>query len=215
MSQVAVKGRRLPTKTKHIEPLPYSRAQQALIEATLASVNRYGLCDTSVGRVTELAGLSRGMVRKCFDSKSAMLAAAYKTLRVEWSRHLTQTRQGSAWERMAFRVEAMFTPPAFDPPKLSAWLAFSVAAQHDPALRAVYRETYEIWRAIFEDSVRVYAEEVGLSVDIQAIADTLLALSDGLWLQHMLDPKRITAKRASRITLAVLEKALVRSDSRR
>ena len=103
-----------------------------------------------------------------------------------------------------------FTPPTFDPPKLSAWLAFSVAAHRDSALRAVNLATYESWRITLEQSARRYADEVGYPFDVERIADAVLALSDGLWLQHMLNPERMTPERASDICLVTLGDALQR-----
>lgn len=162
-----------------------------LVEATIASIHRYGLCDTSVATITEIAGLSRGMVRHCFASKNAMLVAAYGKLRAEWTAAMFEDRGGTARERLVGVIDSMFAPPNFDPPKLSAWLAFSVAAHSDEDLREVNRATYADWHAGIEAAIARHAAETGEPVEAGRVAMTVLALSDGLWLQHMLDPERM------------------------
>lgn len=165
---------------------------RALVEATIESIHRHGLCDTSVGTVTDLAGLSRGMVRHCFLSKSAMLVAAYESLGAEWLATLAAPRPGPARGRLDAMVAAFFDPPAFTPPKLSAWLAFSVAAQADEALRDVNRAVYTACRHSFVAELDRHAAETGAAVAPERVAMTLLALADGLWLQHALEPERMT-----------------------
>lgn len=167
-------------------------AARLLVDATIASIHRNGLCDTSVATVTEIAGLSRGMVRHVFLSKSAMLVAAYESLSAEWIATLEADRPGPARARLEAMVAASFAPPSFDPPKLSAWLAFSVAAQSDEALREVNRAAYAACRTAFVAELERHAAETGAEIAPQRIAMTLLALADGLWLQHILEPERMT-----------------------
>lgn len=183
---------------------PATSAHRALVSATIESIHRYGLHDTSVGSVTELAGLSRGMVRHCYESKSAMLVAAYETLRDEWMRMLTDQPEASGLARLERIVAMSFAPPAFDPPKISAWLAFSVAAQRDPALREVNRTTYAWLRDHIEQAAAAHVAETGGRLDPGRVAATLLALTDGLWLQHLLDSEAMPASRAREICRAAL-----------
>ena len=48
-------------------------AVERLLEATLRSIHLHGFGQTTVTTVTEIAGLSRGMVRHEFGSKQQMI----------------------------------------------------------------------------------------------------------------------------------------------
>lgn len=69
--------------------------RRLLIDATLTSIVNQGLCETSIGSVTNLAGLSRGMVTNWFSSKNALLVAAYQQLVDEWSQGFFDKRPDS------------------------------------------------------------------------------------------------------------------------
>jgi len=62
---------RLPVSSRHPE-----RNRKLLIDATLDSIAGHGIAETTVSRITEKAGLSRGMIHLHFASKESLLAAA-------------------------------------------------------------------------------------------------------------------------------------------
>ncbi|MEM8706125.1 MAG: TetR family transcriptional regulator, partial [Actinomycetota bacterium] len=103
-------------------------ALERLLDATLESIHVHGLGQTTVSTVTELAGLSRGMVRHEFGSKQAMVVAAMSRLCDGWlaATEPDVTQSGPAQVRSI--VDAMFAPEAFNAVSLDAWLALSVEA---------------------------------------------------------------------------------------
>ena len=65
-------------------PTAERSAADRLLDATLESIHVHGLGQTTVSTVTDLAGLSRGMVRHEFGSKHAMVVAAMQRLCETW-----------------------------------------------------------------------------------------------------------------------------------
>ena len=180
-------------------------ARELLVDATIESVHRYGLSDTSVATVTEIAGLSRGMVRHCFSSKNAMLIAAYQSLRVEWSRNFFAAQGESAFETVIRMVESMFCPPNLEPIKVTAWMAFTVACLHDKELNRICREDNAMWRDAISAELRAHAEQTGLQVDADRVADTVLAAADGLWLRYRIEPERMTPEMARDLIVQLVQ----------
>lgn len=170
--------------------------KQQLVEATIESVHRYGLCDTSVATVTEIAGLSRGMVRHCFSSKNAMLVAAYESLHAEWAKVFFTHKTGKPLDNIIKMIESMFVPPNFSYLKVSAWVAFSIASLHDEELNQICRKDYSIWRNAIEQEICTHIESTGQDRDVDYCVTAILALSDGLWLRHVIEPDNVTESKA-------------------
>ncbi|MEQ9258629.1 MAG: TetR family transcriptional regulator C-terminal domain-containing protein [Roseovarius sp.] len=191
-----------------------SKGRKALVDATIEAIYRHGLCGTSVGTITKLAGLSRAMVSYHFESKNEMLVAAYETLYEEWSGYFDQKRSDDPRENVILQAVSQFAFPIFDPKKFSAWVAFSIAAQRDEALRRTNQKAYAGWRASLIRSLEHYQRDTGNQVDVEDIATTVLCMSDGLWLQLMLDPENMTPERASRLCASVLEARFFEAESR-
>ena len=190
-------------------------AHRALIGATIESIHRHGLGATTVDTICRLADLSRGMIRHCFSSKDALLVAAYEHLCGEWARgrEARQASFGTPGRRQLYSLaESMFTPPSFDPVEMSAWLAYSVAALSIPDLREVNRRAYDLMRRDAETNFAAAAAEAGVAVDPWQAACAFIALTDGLWLQHLLEPEVMTREVAMRACFDFIDNALDRKE---
>lgn len=153
-----------------------------LIAATLESIHRHGLDGTTVTTVTDLAGLSRGMVRHEFGSKQAMIVRTMERVCSDWTQATEPdpTLDGSAQVRAI--VEAMFAPDVFQAPLIDAWLALSVAATGDDELRRLRDRAQATWTDQLEQAfVRAGVDDAGTA------ALGLVASADGLWLRHRLE----------------------------
>jgi AcrR family transcriptional regulator len=182
--------------------------RRVLIDATLSSIVNRGLCETSIGSVTNLAGFSRGMVTYWFSSKSALLVAAYQQLLDEWSHDFFSVGGTTPESRIIAMTESMFVPPNFDDRSVCAWIAFSVAALHDDELKAVCHKAYAIWRTAFTEEVRLHNRETGADIDPDDFAASLLALADGLWLRSQVDPADMPPARARSLAVDNIRRLL-------
>ena len=153
-----------------------------LVDATLRSIHEHGLHGTTVTTVSDLAGLSRGMVRHEFGSKQAMLVHAMRTLCEQWVAATEPDPSLHGVERVRCIVEAMFSAEVFTPAAIDGWMALSVASGSDAELRAVREVAQERWRSQLASALA----ECEVS-DPDVAATGLLAAADGLWLQQRLD----------------------------
>lgn len=184
-------------------------AEKALIDATIESIHRHGYADTTVETICNLADLSRGMIRHCFKSKDALLVAAYEHVGAEW-RASCQARRARIGKPGRAQLDAlardMFTN--LQPAEISAWLAYSVAALSVPELRAVNTRLYDELRRDTAEHFAAAAGEAGIALDAWQAACGFIALSDGLWLQHLLEPGTMSRTVAIRAGLDFIANAL-------
>jgi TetR/AcrR family transcriptional repressor of bet genes len=180
------------------KPLRTSRAEakaerrQQLIEATIDSIARFGLTGTTMGRVTEIAGVSMGLANFHFDSKDQLFEAVLQHLaaeqRVLWqSRAQDQSLSSSAL--LLAIVDSQFHSTISARQKLSVWIAF----YGDASARETYRSAVgNIDDERLDATVAIVSEmivEAGYAhLDPMETALTIEALYDGLWLNMLLYP---------------------------
>lgn len=188
---------------------PHPAAEKALIDATILSIHRHGYAATTVDTICGLAALSRGMIRHCFKSKDALLVAAYEHVGEEWrrGREARRARIGAPGRaQLETMAVDMFTD--LDPAEVSAWLAYSVAALSVPELAAVNRRLYDALRRDAADNFEAAAAAAHVPLDPWQAACGFVALSDGLWLQHLLEPETMSREVAIRAGLDFIANAL-------
>lgn len=160
-------------------PTAERSAADRLLDATLESIHLHGLAQTTVSTVTDLAGLSRGMVRHEFGSKQAMVVAAMRRLCETWLAATDPDPDLAGPDQVRSIVAAMFAPEAFTPVQIDAWLVLSVEGGADPELGELRAATQQRWI----DQLCAAYERSGVSDPHEAAVSTL-ATADGLWLQH-------------------------------
>ena len=160
-------------------PTAERSAADRLLDATLESIHVHGLGQTTVSTVTDLAGLSRGMVRHEFGSKHAMVVAAMQRLCETWLAATDPDPELTGPDQVRSIVAAMFAPEAFTPVQIDAWLVLSVEGGADPELGELRAATQRRWI----DQLCAAYERSGVADPHEAAVSTL-ATADGLWLQH-------------------------------
>lgn len=153
-----------------------------LITATLESIHRHGLEGTTVTTVTDLAGLSRGMVRHEFGSKLGMIVRAMERVCSDWTQATEPDPTLDGPSQVRAIVEAMFAPDVFQAPQIDAWLALSVAATGNDDLRRLRDRAQATWTNQLEQAL----VRAGVD-DARTAALGLVASADGLWLRHRLE----------------------------
>ena len=101
--------------------------QQQLIQATIRSVARNGLSDTTMATVASEAGLSQGIINLHFQSKDRLLVETLRYIaeeyRVAWEKAVEGAGPSPA-EQLAALVSVDFRQPVCDRNKLAVWFAF-------------------------------------------------------------------------------------------
>src|ERR1700753_342772 len=123
--------------------------REALIEATLKCLKRYGHDGVSVRRISSAAGVSIGLINHHFPSKSGLIAETYETLATSLLESIrAQVGDDSVPPRLRLShfFRASFTPELLDPELFNVWVVFWSMVAHAPEIRAVHKKTYGEYR---------------------------------------------------------------------
>lgn len=174
----------------------HAKRREEIVAATWRVIDRLGLDEATTRRIAEEAGYSNGVLAHYFRDKDDILVQAL-TLAHEHVRSraavVRQDRAGLAALR-AVVEEALPLDPAR---LLEARIEFSFLerARTVPRLREVHREEQAHFRARLAELVRGARTEGAVPAhvtDDEAVRQ-ILVLVDGLSIQALLDPERVTA----------------------
>jgi TetR/AcrR family transcriptional regulator, transcriptional repressor of bet genes len=185
------------------QPPPVRR--QALIDATIECLKRYGHDGLSIRTISAQAGVSVGLINHHFPNKDELVAAAYRHINAELivGMQAAVARAGtSPRARMRAFLEAWFSAPSLDADALAVWVVFWGLYRHSRLIQRAHRETYQgyvnLLRSMLAEllpparaprSARRGVRGVPAApVDLRLAAIGLTALLDGLWLEWCLEP---------------------------
>ena len=199
-------------KTKAAKPVRRTESKEVrrgqLIDATIDSIAKYGIGGTTMSTVTEIAGLSLGIVNFHFKSKQNLFEETLLFLAREhhdqWHKGLSDAGLSPTDKLMAI-VDAHFHPKIFTKKKLAVWFAFYGEAGR----RTIYRKLIEdIDAERFDISVEICTEiaakEPSSPMPPRQIANLLEALYDGIWLDYLTYPGSYTRESARDYVCAFL-----------
>ncbi|MGI1663892.1 TetR family transcriptional regulator C-terminal domain-containing protein [Palleronia sp. KMU-117] len=176
--------------------------RRQLVDATITSIARHGIGGTTMTTVTELAGLSLGIVNFHFQSKQKLLEETLVFLAREhhdlWEKAYRDADLGAPAKLLAI-VDAHFHPRICTRKKLSVWYAFFGEAGR----RAVYRALVDGMdsRRIEVSTrlcARILAEGGYDGPPAHEVAGMLEALYDGFWLNMLMYPGSFTREGSRR-----------------
>ncbi len=184
--------------------------RQQLIDATIDSIAQNGIGGTTMSTVTEIAGLSLGIVNFHFKSKQKLLEETLLFLANEHHEQWLVAFDNaglSAPEKLLAIVDAHFHPQICTPKKLAVWFAFFGEAGR----RKVYRNLInDIDQERYNIALRLCSEisEDGGYDDIppMQVANILEALYDGIWLELLTYPENFQRSVAQDHIAAFLSK---------
>jgi TetR/AcrR family transcriptional repressor of bet genes len=164
--------------------------RDALINATLRCLKKYGHDGASVRRISAAAGVSIGLINHYFPGKSRLIAEAYETLALTLQDSLrtqAQNNAASPRERLSNFFRASFAPEILDPQLFNVWVVFWSMVAHSPEIRAVHDRTYGKYRAILETLLgELVKSGAAPKLRLHPAAIALSALLDGLWIEFTL-----------------------------
>ncbi|MDP9088454.1 MAG: TetR family transcriptional regulator C-terminal domain-containing protein [Pseudomonadota bacterium] len=161
--------------------------REALIEATLGCLKKYGHDGMSVRRISAAAGVSIGLINHHFPNKSGLIAETYENLALSLQDSLragAQNPKASPRKRLSDFFRASFAPELLDPQLFNVWVVFWSMVTHSPEIRAVHDRTYGKYRSILEALLgELAASGAAPQLKLRAAAIALSALLDGLWVE--------------------------------
>jgi AcrR family transcriptional regulator len=154
--------------------------------ALLRLVAERGLDEVSVRTVAAATGRSPGAVQKYFRTKEEMLTFAAELAGERIERRMAEVNTALPL-RQALRELILTTLPvdAERRAEATAQLAFAVHAAHHPRLAAIRRQVDQDVR----QALAAWLESAGHGTRAAAVADSVIALSDGLALRMLYTPQ--------------------------
>jgi AcrR family transcriptional regulator len=166
-----------------------ARTRERLVETARTMFLRDGYAATSLEKVAEEAGFSKGAVYSNFDGKDALCLAVLDTIHEEVAAAVVGSLDGAATVEEALRSFDLWAEARLGDPDWSALEAeFAARSRRDPRLRAALGERNRRIRDVIAAALRRTCDEQGLELPMSFddAAGALLSLGIGLGLQRSL-----------------------------
>jgi AcrR family transcriptional regulator len=172
------------------------KRREEIVAATWRVIDRHGLDEATTRRIAEEAGYSNGVLAHYFRDKDDILVQALTLAHAHVRARAAVARQGRTG-LAALRAVVEEALPLDAARLLEARIEFSFLerARTVPRLREVHREEQAHFRARLAELVRGARAEGSVPpgiADDEAVGQ-ILVLVDGLSIQALLDPERISA----------------------
>ena len=179
-----------------------------LIEATIDVIARAGFSDLTLAQVAETARLSTGIVNFYFKSKDTLLAATLSHMVDEYQRHW-HGNVAAAGPLPADRITAMlegdFQRLVANRKAVTVWYAFWGETRWRPDFMALCQDLNREFQGVAAALFGQLIAESGISErDPVLLAKGFSAMSDGLWLDMLINPKETDRETARRVVRAFL-----------
>ena len=185
------------------------RNKARLIEAVLDSIAEVGIAETTVSRIIERAGVSRGMIHLHFGGKDKLLAAAAAEFSAryytEMDRQIAGTRNDPA-ARIAAVVRADLSERILNERSAAIWHAFRGVARTNAAI-ARYSDTRDarLRSMIYEAfSVLLVPETAADRAMVDDVTLGAMALLEGMWTDFLTHPTSFSRDTSVRIVMRFL-----------
>lgn len=183
--------------------------REAIATAVWRLLVRGGLEGVNVREVAREAGVSTGSLAHYFESKDELLTYA---LNLAYERAALRTTASAEHEpaAAAVRAAALENLPLDGTRRTEyhAWLSFWARAASKTELAADHARRYAKWRRMLEAVIRSGQIDGSLRADRDPAqeADLLIAFIDGLGVQALFEPQRLTEERIVALLDAQLER---------
>jgi TetR/AcrR family transcriptional repressor of bet genes len=180
---------------------PIRRKQ--LIEATYLVLHRDGIDDLTLKKIATEAGVATSIITHYFGTKEALIADTMSHLVGSLLREVRDRRKlaSSTIDEIVAIVDGNFAPSQVSPTAISAWLYFWS--------RVPYDSTFDRMQRICDYQLRKYLvhslKDIVARDEADEIADTIVCLSYGFWLQFAHRQGDFDVVRAHRMALQVIE----------
>ncbi len=189
--------------SKSRRALPREVRREQLIQATIKCIAKHGLSGITMGLVTREAGLSMGIANLHFESKEKLLLETLEYVTREYAAGQTATLDSDELDSTAQRLEALlefdFSAEITEKNKLAVWFAFLGEAKSRPTYRRICSRQDTVAEtkitALFQQAL---TEAGDTEADATLLAAGYISLVDGLWLNALVDPRRLPWNKAYR-----------------
>jgi TetR/AcrR family transcriptional repressor of bet genes len=178
--------------------------REQLIEATIDVIARKGFSELTLAEVAETAKLSTGIVNFYFKSKDALLNATLQNMvgeyRKRWRANVEAAPPSPA-AKITAMLEGDFQRLVASRKAVTVWYAFWGETSWRPDFMTVCQELNREFQAVASG---LFAQLMTPERDPRLIAKGFSAMSDGLWLDMLINPKETDRDTARRVVRAFL-----------
>ena len=188
------------TATRKRRALPKAERRNQLIRATIKCIAKKGLAATTMADITNEADLSVGIVNLHFKTKEQLLIETLRFVADEYKEGFDEIFANDGMqglEKLKAIIDYDFSPKIINRNKLAVWFAFlgevkarpiyqKICAQHD---NEINREICKLFSSLLSKNSK-------RKNDFELIASAYSALTDGLWLDILLSPRRSAVEAA-------------------
>jgi TetR/AcrR family transcriptional repressor of bet genes len=192
--------------------IPRSLSKQArrkqLIEATIKCIADKGLSGTTMADVTQIAGLSLGIVNLHFQSKEKLLIETLSFISDEYTSGLNKIFNNeslNAEQKILAHINFDFSRKIIDRNKLAVWFAFWGETKSRPTYLSICASyIMEIANNLTNLFALLKQQGDYTEVDPELVCTCYTALSDGLWLDLLITPKGLKPAQAQSVAMHYL-----------
>jgi len=181
--------------------------QAQLIKATIRSIAKHGLSETTMATVSSEASLSQGIINLHFQSKDRLLEETLSHIvgeyRAAWYKAMDSAGD-SAYEKLEALAAVDFDKRICQRNKLAVWFAFWGESRSRLTYRKICTESSREYRQVLTGLCEEVIVQGGYKVRAHQVATGLLAMNGGLWLDMLLSPTEMSAQQAKEISLSYL-----------
>ena len=166
--------------------------RQRLVDTARTMFLRDGYAATSLEKVAEEAGFSKGAVYSNFGGKDDLCLAVLDTIHEEVAEAVLGSLSGTDSLEEALDTFDSWADARIGDPDWSALEAeFAARSRRDPHLKAALQARNERIRGLIAEALRTTCQEHGLRIPLSydGAANALYSLGVGLGLQRSLDPQ--------------------------
>jgi TetR/AcrR family transcriptional regulator, transcriptional repressor of bet genes len=195
-----------------VNKIPRSLSKQArrkqLIEATIKCIADKGLSGTTMADVTQLAGLSLGIVNLHFQTKEKLLIETLSYISDEYTSGLNKIfydKNLNTEQKILAHINFDFSRKIIDRNKLAVWFAFWGETKSRPTYLSICASYInEIANNLTALFALLKQEGNYTKVDPELVCTCYTAVSDGLWLDLLVTPKGLKPAQAQSVAMHYL-----------
>lgn len=183
---------------------PVRRAQ--LIDATCESIFRYGLADTTISKISHLAGVSTGIISHYFGGKNELVEATMRKILIDLGEAVSDRVRDAVTPRQKILaiIEGNFSHQQTSARFVTSWLAFWSQAVHVPSLAKLQN----INKRRLQSNLVYWYRRLLSPEESELAAEGMAALIDGLWLRGAFEQQGFNSQQAKTVALDYLNRQL-------
>lgn len=205
---------KLPSRSTVEAPVVKKRIQKKekhsliLLEATAWVVAEFGLSGTTIDRIQDRSGLSRGMINLHFGSKENLMLALLRHLNEKYRDFYSEAllnAEGSAYEKLGALIRSDFSVDIMNKIDSAVWLSFRAEARHNPEIHALAGTREGLFNKAVLQCCQGIAKDHPSDHDPAIVAEVLENLLEGLLLDYHMNQDDFDRAHAIRLCMDTVD----------